>query len=255
MPDVSTGHGGAIAPRPARYHARQVEFARLAVAALVWFLLHAAIAGSGARGWLVNRFTEKTYRAGFSLASIGSLWWLVQEYRQAPFEPLWVVPTPLYFVPTVLVPLAFVLLVGAFTVPNPTAVGGEKVLASPEPARGVLRVTRHPFLWSVVMWALAHLLVNADASSLVFFSSLGLTALRGTFDIDRKRRGTSADEYARFEAKTSNVPLGALVSGRNRLVIREMWLPVLLGLSLALGAVALHPRFFGAAALPRLHGG
>lgn len=237
-----------------RHHAKRVEFARLAAAALVWFLLHAVVAGSGARGWLVTKFTEKTYRAGFSLASVGSLWWLVHEYRQAPFRPLWVVPSPLYFVPVVLVPLAFVLLVGAFTVPNPTAVGGEKVLAAAEPARGMLRLTRHPFLWSIVVWSFAHLLVNADLGSGLFFSSLGLTALRGTFDIDRKRRRSSPADFARYEAVTSNVPFGALVSGRNRLVMREVWLPLLLGLALALGTVALHSRFFGAAALPRVYG-
>lgn len=231
-----------------------MEFAGLAVASIVWFSLHAAVAGSPLRGWLIQRTTEKKYRAGFSLASLGSLWWLVQEYRQAPFVPLWIVPAPLSFVPIVLVPIAFVLLVGAFTVPNPTAVGGEKLLQAEDPARGMLRVTRHPFLWSVVLWAAAHALVNADVSSLLFFSSLGLTALRGTFDIDRKRRRHSPAEYARFEARTSNLPLGALLAGRNRLLIREVWLPLVLGLALALGTVALHPRFFGAAALPHIHG-
>jgi len=231
-----------------------VQFTQLAVAGLVWFLLHAAVAGTALRGWLIARFGEKTYRTGFSLASLGSLWWLVQEYRQAPFVVLWGVPAPLYFVPVALVPLAFVLLVGAFTVPSPTALGGEKLLASPDAARGMLRVTRHPFLWSVVLWSCAHLLVNADVSSFVFFGSLGLTALRGTSDIDRKRRRSSPTDYARFEASTSNVPLGAIVTGRNRLLIRELWLPILLGLAVALGAIALHPRFFGAPALPRIRG-
>jgi uncharacterized membrane protein len=231
-----------------------VEFARLLAAALVWFLLHAAIAGTAVRFALVARFGEKAYRGGFSLASIAALWWLVVEYRQAPFIPLWVTPRPLYFLPILIVPIALVFLVGAFTVPSPTSVGGEKVLAKEDPARGLLRITRHPFLWSVVLWACAHLLVNADAGSLIFFSSLGLTALRGAFDIDGKRRRTNPEEFARFEAKTSNVPFAALLAGRNQLVMRELWLPVLLGLALALGSVALHPRFFGATAVPVLHG-
>lgn len=231
-----------------------MEFARLALAAVAWFLLHAAVAGTGLRFALVARFGEKAYRGGFSLASIASLWWLVQEYRQAPFVPLWVTPPPLAFVPVVIVPLAFVLFVGAFTVPNPTSVGGEKLLAKVEPARGVLRVTRHPFLWSVVLWSVAHLLVNADAGSQIFFGSLGLTALRGAFDIDSKRRRTNPEEFARFEAKTSNVPFFALVAGRSKLVLGELWLPLLLGLALALGAIALHPRLFGARAVPSLHG-
>jgi uncharacterized membrane protein len=231
-----------------------VEFAHLAIAAVAWFLLHAAVAGSGLRSVLVRRFGDKAYRGGFSLVSLGSLWWLVSEYRGAPFRPLWSPPLPLYYLPLVVVPVAFVFLAGAFTVASPTAVGGEKHLAGVEPARGMLRVTRHPFLWSVVLWSTAHLAVNADAGSLLFFGSLGLTALRGAFDIDRKRRRTNPAEFARFEAKTSNLPFGAVFTGRNRLVLRELWLPLVLGLALTLVALALHPRVFGASAIPGVHG-
>ena len=232
---------------------RAVEFARLATAALSWFLLHAAVAGTALRFFLVGRFGEKAYKGGFSLASLGTLWWLIYEYRSAPYVALWDPPRSLYIAPLVLVPLACVFLVGAFTVPSPTAVGGEKVLSAAEPARGLLRVTRHPFLWSVVLWSGAHVLVNADAGSLIFFGSLGLTALRGTADIDRKRRRSHPTEFALFEAKTSNVPFGAVLTGRNRLVLRELWLPLLVGLALALATIALHAHFFGAPAIPRLH--
>ena len=231
-----------------------MEFVHLALAALAWFLLHAGVAGSGLRGLLVQRFGEKAYRGGFSLASVASLWWLVSEYRGAPFHPLWVTPQLLVFVPLLLVPVACVFLVGAFTVPSPTSVGGERHLEQAEPARGLLRVTRHPFLWSVVLWAAAHLLVNADLGSLLFFGSLGLTALRGAYDIDRKRRRSHPVEFERFERVTSNLPFAALASGKARLVLREVWLPLLLGLALALGAIALHPHFFGASVVPGLHG-
>jgi uncharacterized membrane protein len=233
---------------------QSVEFARLAIAALAWFLLHAAVAGSGLRGVLVRRFGDKAWRGGFSLASLASLWWLIYEYGHAPYVASWHAPAALFFLPIVIVPVAFVFLVGAFTVPSPTALGGEKFLAAPAAARGMLRVTRHPFLWSAVLWAAAHLLVNSDTGSLLFFGSLGLTALRGSFDIDRKRRSTNPTEFAEFEAMTSNIPFAALLAGRNRLVLREVWLPLLLGLSLALVSVALHPHFFGAPAIPRLHG-
>jgi uncharacterized membrane protein len=229
-----------------------VEFTRLALAALAWFLLHAGVAGTGLRGVLIGRFGDKAYRGGFSLASVASLWWLIAEYRGAPFRPLALVPWPLGFVPVVVVPLAFVFLVGAFTVPSPTAVGGEKHLANAEPARGLLRVTRHPFLWSVVLWSAAHLLVNFDVGSLLLFGSLGVTALRGSFDIDRKRRRSNPIEFARFEALTSNVPFAALSTKRNRLVLREMGLPLVLGLALALATAGLHPHLFGASAVPEL---
>lgn len=231
-----------------------VDFAPLVTAGLVWFLLHAGVAGTGLRFWLIERFGEKAYRGGFSFASLVSLLGLVYAYRGAPYQPFAVAPEWLRWLPVLLVPVALVLLVGAFTVPSPTAVGGEKLLSSAEPARGMLRVTRHPFLWSVVIWSVAHLVVNLDVGSLVFFGSLGLTALRGGFDIDRKRRRTNPEAYAAFEARTSNVPFGALSTGRNRLVMRELWLPLSLGLLLAFASVALHPRFFGAPAVPGIHG-
>jgi uncharacterized membrane protein len=231
-----------------------VEFARLASAALCWFLLHALVAGSGLRAVLVRRFGDKAYRAGFSLASVALLWWLGHEYGRAPYAPLWHTPPLLTYVPLLVVPLAFVFLAGAFTAPSPTALGGERFLGRAEPAVGLQRVTRHPFLWSVVLWAVAHLVVNADVGSLLFFGSLALTALRGTRDIDRKRRRTNPEQFAVFEARTSNVPFLAVAKGRNHLVLRELWLPLLFGLSLALGAVALHPRFFGRSALPSFHG-
>jgi uncharacterized membrane protein len=231
-----------------------VELVHLALAALTWFALHAGVAGSGLRQWLIGRFGERAYRAGFSIASIASLWWLVVAYRAAPYQALWSTPRALLVLPIMVVPLALVLLAGAFTAPSPTSVGGEKLLDRPEPARGVMRITRHPFLWAVVAWSVAHLAVNSDAASQLFFASLGLTALRGTFDIDRKRRRSSPEAFARFEAVTSNVPFGAVMAGRSRLVLRELWLPLLLGLALALAAVALHPYLFGTKAVPALNG-
>jgi uncharacterized membrane protein len=242
--------GEVIAAGQCPYHALGVEFTGLAIAALAWFLLHAAVAGSGLRGVLIRRFGDRAYRGGFSLASVASLWWLVAEYRGAPFLPLAPVPWALSFVPLLVVPLAFVFLVGAFTVPSPTAVGGEKHLTGAEPARGLLRVTRHPFLWSVVLWSAAHLLVNFDVGSLLLFGSLGVTAVRGSFDIDRKRRRSNPLEFERFERMTSNLPFAAVLAGRNRLAIRELWLPLVLGLALSLASVALHPHFFGAPAVP-----
>jgi uncharacterized membrane protein len=229
--------------------APDVDFARLAAAGLVWFALHAAVAGSGLRFWLVARLGEKAYRGAFSIASVLVLWWLVHEYGRARYQPLWVTPQALSYVPLLLMPIAFVLLAGAFMVSSPTVAGAEGLLQKAD-AHGVLRITRHPFLWSVVLWATAHLAARADIGSYLFFGSLGLTALRGAFDIDRKRRRTHPEAFARLEAATSNVPLAALFHGRTHLVVGELVWPILGGLALALGSIALHPHFFRVSALP-----
>jgi uncharacterized membrane protein len=142
-------------------------------------------------------------------------------------------------------PLALVLIVGAFSVPNPTSAGAEKVLERTDAARGVLRITRHPFLWGVALWSGAHLLVSGHVAAILFFGSLCATALRGTGSIDDKRRHTNKVEFARYSEVTSNVPFAAVILGKNRLVWAELWVPALIAVLLVLVILRLHLRAFG----------
>ncbi|HEY0464926.1 MAG TPA: NnrU family protein, partial [Polyangiaceae bacterium] len=127
-------------------------FERLALASFAWFAIHAFIAGSELRWWLVQRIGQRGFSAFFSLLSLASLLFLIDAYRKAAFYPLWFSPRIIHFLPLLVMPLSLMLLVGAFSVPNPTAVGAKKVLERTDAARGVLRITRHPFLWATVLW-------------------------------------------------------------------------------------------------------
>src|ERR1700738_5279716 len=60
--------------------------------------------------------------------------------------------------------------------------------ASGSRRRGIVRVTRHPFLTGVGLWALVHLIGNGDVASLFFFATWAIVALAGTASIDAKRR-------------------------------------------------------------------
>jgi uncharacterized membrane protein len=220
-------------------------FERLALASFAWFALHAFVAGSALRWWLVGRLGENGFRGLFSLLSLASLAFLIDSYRKASFYPLWFAPQPLHWLPLIVMPIALLLLVGAFSVPNPTAVGAEKVLERTDAARGVLRITRHPFLWSVALWSGAHLLVTGHVSAILFFGSLCITALRGTSSIDEKRRRTNRAEFLRYAEVTSNFPFAAIVLGKNRLVLRELWAPLIIASLLLAVLLRLHARMFG----------
>jgi uncharacterized membrane protein len=220
-------------------------FERLALASFAWFALHAFVAGSELRWWLVGRIGEKGFRGLFSLLSLASLAVLIDSYRKASFYPLWFTPKPLHWLPLIVMPFALVLLVGAFSVPNATAVGAEKVLQRTDAARGVLRITRHPFLWAVGLWSGAHLLVTGHVSAILFFGSLCVTALRGTSSIDEKRRRTNRAEFLRYAEITSNVPFAAIIQAKNRLVLRELWVPVIIAALLLAVILHLHARMFG----------
>lgn len=217
----------------------------LTAASMLWFALHVGVAGSGLRGAIVKRTGERGFRLLFSAASLASFGWLLYAYRRAPCDPFWVTPHALYLVPLVLVPLAFVFFAGAFVVPNPAALGGHRALERLAPAKGVLRVTRHPFLWGVMLWATAHLAVNGNRAAALLFGTLLCTAAMGTRDIDRKRRLRDPESWRRFAEVTSNVPFLAIARGHNRVVAREIALPVLLGLALAAVALHFHASWFG----------
>jgi uncharacterized membrane protein len=109
---------------------------------------------------------------------------------------------------------ASLLVVIGLTTPNPTAVAQENRLA--QPPQGIVRVTRHPFLTGVSLWALVHLIGNGDVASLVFFAVWAVVALAGTVSIDRKRRRLLGEAWEPFAAQTSIVPFAAIVAGRNR---------------------------------------
>jgi uncharacterized membrane protein len=220
-------------------------FERLALAAFLWFGIHAFIAGSELRWVLARWLGESGFRAFFSVLSLASLIFLIQSYRRASFYPLWFAPRPIHWLPLVVMPLALVLAVGAFSVPNPTAAGAEKVLERTDAARGVLRITRHPFLWAVAVWSGAHLLVTGHVAAILFFGTLCATALRGTGSIDDKRRHTNKAEFARYAEITSNAPFAAVIAGRNRLVWAELWVPVVIAILLFIVILRLHSRAFG----------
>jgi|ERR1051325_161971 uncharacterized membrane protein len=107
------------------------------------------------------------------------------------------------------------LLTADIAARNPTLVGQEGQVPSSAPARGVVRITRHPLLWAILRWAGAHMLARGDA-------------------------------WKRFAAMTSNAPVGAIVQGRNTLALGEIgYGKPLVGLLLYAIVIWRHPLIFG----------
>jgi len=219
------------------------------VAAAVFFVgIHFLVSGTRWRDRLVEALGEQVYRGLFSLASAVGIVWLAIAYGRAPYANLWGQLLMLKPLAAPLLLLAFLFIVIGLTTPSPTAAGMEGRLARDEPVRGMLRITRHPFLWGVALWALVHLVVNGDLASFVLFGSLLVLVLGGTVSIDAKRRRVFGEHWDRFARATSNVPFAAIAAGRNWFApaLREigLWRPVLA--VVVYGAVVLlHARLFG----------
>lgn len=226
--------------------------AHLSAAGLFLLLTHFGISSTPLRAALVGRLGEKPYLGLYSLISALAFWWLAAAYNGAPYVPLWPPAGWLAWVPVLLVPVALFLLVCGFSTPNPTAVGQEKLLTGDrEPVRGILRVTRNPFLWGVGLWAVAHIVPNGDLASLILFGTLALLALGGSVLIDAKMARRLGADWDRYAARTSNLPFAAILAGRQSLVWREIgwWRPAL-ALLLYGGLLHLHRMLFGVSPLP-----
>jgi uncharacterized membrane protein len=208
-----------------RYDALSCEAAKrervmpnLIAASAYFLLIHFGVSGTKLRDTLVARLGEGPYRGAFALASLLGLVWMGYAYRHAPTIPLWGLVLGFRPAAYVLVLIAFIFVVVGLATPSPTRVGMESKLAQgSDIARGMVRITRHPFLWGVALWALVHLIVNGDLASLILFGSLLVLALGGTAAIDAKRRRSFGEQWMQFAAVTSNVPFAAIVAGKNRL--------------------------------------
>jgi uncharacterized membrane protein len=220
---------------------------QLIAAAAFLLATHYGISSTPLRAWLVARLGERAYLGLYSLLALGAIIWVIGAYARAPYAPLWPTPAWLTWVPLIVMPFALVLAVSGLSTLNPTAVGAPDTLGRAEPVRGIFRVTRHPFMWSVGLWAGAHIIANGDLAGLVLFATFGTLALLGTWLIDRKFAARRGADWQRFAAATSNLPFAAILAGRQRLVLAEIgWWRIALALVVYVGLLAAHPWLFGA---------
>ena len=207
----------------------------ISLAALLFVGTHLGISSTGLRTRLVGAVGERGFLVLYSLIAIATLSYLIWLYNELPrYDYFWMPSPERYMAAKILMPIAMTLAVGGFLVKNPTMVGGDALLQGNDGAdlaRGVTRITRHPFQWGVLLWSISHLIANGDVSSVVFFSAFGLLAGLGTVAMDRKKALALGENWSAYAQATSNVPFVAVLRGRNRLVISELWLPVLLGLA------------------------
>ncbi|HVN85674.1 MAG TPA: NnrU family protein [Candidatus Binatia bacterium] len=223
----------------------------LFAAAVFLPLSHYGLSSTGLRDALVKRLGERGYLGLYSLVAFGAFYFLVSTYRQAPLAILWIAPDSLKLAIFPIVLVTFLLAVIGVTTPNPTAVGAENLLSDPNAVRGILRVTRNPFLWGASLWALAHLIVRGDIASLLLFGSVAVLGLAGMRLLEAKKRRRHGADWTVFAALTSNIPFQAILEGRQQLVWSELgWWRVVL--AVALFAVALwgHRWAFGVSPIP-----
>jgi uncharacterized membrane protein len=225
--------------------------AHVFMAALLFVGAHFALSSQPLRQVLSTRLGERPFLAIYTLVALASFAWLLLAYAHAPYIGLWPPSAWTRWIPFCVMPFAMILLVSGYLVRNPTVVGQERLLASTDPAPGILKITRHPAMWAMALWGLSHIPANGDAASLVLFVSITVLALGGAAHIDRRRRAAYPQEWQRFAAVTSYVPFAAIASGRNQVALRDIgWVGPLLGFIVFVAFLFAHKWFIGVPAWP-----
>lgn len=221
-----------------------MEWLNFALALAAFFASHALPALPGVKPALQLRLGRGGYGALFGILSLLVLVWVIVAAGRAPHVELWPQYPWMRWMANLLMPLAVLLVVLALGAPNPLSFGGRRT--GYDPARpGLAGVVRHPLLWALLLWSLAHLLVNGDLAHGILFGAFGLFCVLGMPMLDRRRqRELGLAEWQRLAAHTANLPrpwrLAPALSPGRLLLALVVWAALL----------AAHPHVIGVSPLP-----
>ena len=212
----------------------------LLISLSVFIAFHVVPAIAPVRRALISTVGLGIYIVGYSLLSVALLVWVSWAYMNADTTVLWSQWPWTRWVPVLVMPVSCLMLVSTLSEPNALSVGVKADRF--DPARpGIVSITRHPLIWALALWALAHLAPNGDTASLLLFGLFAALALFGPWSLDRKkRRDMGMAQWQRLAQFTSSVPFWAIVRGcaqldwrgigwRRALAAGALYLAVLLG--------------------------
>jgi uncharacterized membrane protein len=182
----------------------------------VFLIAHVIPALPAVRRPLRDRLGAGGFLGAYSLLSLLLFIWLIREALLAPYIPLWFAGTWGHWFAAVLMPLALMLLGASVLAPNPLSIA---FVDRPwDPARpGVVAVTRHPILWGLGLWGVAHVPANGHAVGLLLFGILGVFAFVGMAITEQRRQTVLGKQtWHELAGRTSVLPFAAILEGRAR---------------------------------------
>lgn len=176
--------------------------------------------------------------------------WLFIAFWRAEHSGVYFVTTPFVrYISAGVLLVAFWFFAAALIRKPPILLTAETALQKQGSVFGIVRITRHPFLWSLTLWSMVHMLNNFDPAGLALFGYFLALALLGTLPIDARRAKLIEDErWRQIKEQTSNIPFLAVLKGRQNIVLalKEIgWLVPLVALLVWSFILMFHELFFG----------
>lgn len=222
-----------------------MEWLPFVLALLAFMAAHVIPMLPAIRAPLIARVGRRVYFMGYGLVSLALLWLVIVAAAAAPFVPV-ADPAPwARWAVNLVMPLAVALAVFGLAAPNPFGMGRGGAGFDPE-RPGILGVTRHPVMWAFALWAGVHLLANPDLAHGILFGLMLAFALAGMVMAEAR----AAPAIAQMGARTSALPLLALVTGRWRPRSAPPVRPLIVALLVWAALYGLHPFVIGASPRP-----
>lgn len=220
----------------------------LALACAFFLCIHLMISGTSMKEQIIAKIGGVAYYILFSLFSIGGLAWMCIAFGIALGDPmnvvLWKSGPFLRIVGLFGNFFAFLLVIGGLTTPSPTNLLALRKLPD-KSIYGIVRVSRHPVLAGIGVWAVTHIICNGNLAAWIFFSSILALCALGANNIDRKRLALMGDVYESIKRRTSIIPFVSIIEGRTAFAPEELGVArMLMAVSLYSAVTVLHELIF-----------
>lgn len=214
------------------------------VACVVFFLSHSLPVRPPLRPWLRARLGASGFTLAYSALSLAMLAWLISAAGRAPHMTLWDwAPWQVHLPLTIMGPVCLILALSIGR-PNPFSFGGARNDQF-DPARpGIVRLSRHPLLLALALWAAAHVVPNGDLAHVILFGTFAAFALLGGRLIDRRKRREMGGIWQALDAARRQAPLLLTAPSGG------MFLRVAAGIALYGALLWAHPIFIGVSPIP-----
>lgn len=190
---------------------------------------------------IIDILGEKTFLTAYSILSVFLLGWIINAAGRAPFVPLWNWEAWQKTAPQIGMLIACQLIALSLGRPNPFSFGGSNNDAFAPSQPGILRLTRHPLLMALMIWAGSHIVPNGDLAHVIMFASFALFAAIGMFALDRRNQKQLGPKWMQLRQQMQSPPLLTL----NGLFARQNLIRMVAGLLLYGGLLLLHGPVIG----------
>ena len=182
----------------------------------IFLLSHLIAATPAIRRRLTALLGEVLFTTCYSVMSVALLTWLIYSAQHAPYIELWPPNVWAYAVTVALMPIAALSFGAGLLQPNPFSIAFVARPFDPDKP-GAVAITRHPLLWGLGLWGLAHVPANGDLAAVIMFGGLGSFGFIGMWAVEtRKRKMLGEEQWQKLAASTSVIPFAALLNGRAR---------------------------------------